>query len=293
MIDLSPGRAKRLDDLDLYYLGDLIGVGEDELHAVIDVESRGTGFDKLGRPLILFERHVFYRNLKGEKRKKAMAQKLAVRRWSRATYNQDQYTLLKRAIKIDETAALKACSWGMFQILGENYRSAGYATVQGMVNNFRDDEEEHLKAAISFIKNNNLDDELRNHEWAKFARGYNGPSYDKNNYDVKLARAYEKWSRIKDTTPQEPDPLVKEALAKSSFNGRVSKNITATGVATVTSQAEPILDVAERVTGLPIELPDWAPYVLGALFCAAVGFLIYDRLIIGRKADAGLEKLSA
>jgi hypothetical protein len=31
-----------------------------------------------------------------------------------------------------------------------------------------------------------------NKDWAKFARGYNGPGYAQNAYDVKLAQAYEK-----------------------------------------------------------------------------------------------------
>lgn len=62
------GRAKRLDDIDLPRIGHRIGVGEDELHAFMDVETSGGGFDPQGRPKILFEPHVFYRNLTGAKR---------------------------------------------------------------------------------------------------------------------------------------------------------------------------------------------------------------------------------
>ena len=57
------GAAKRLDDIDLPRLGERIGVGEDEIHAFMDVEAAGSGFDKHGRPKMLFEPHVFYRNL--------------------------------------------------------------------------------------------------------------------------------------------------------------------------------------------------------------------------------------
>jgi hypothetical protein len=46
----------------------------------------------------------------------------------------------------------------------------------------------------SFIKNSGLADELQKKNWAGFARGYNGPSYSKNAYDVKLAQAYSKLS---------------------------------------------------------------------------------------------------
>jgi hypothetical protein len=62
------GPAKRLDDIDLPRIGHEIGVGEDEIHAVLTVESSGSGFDAKGRPKMLFEPHVFYRNLSGANR---------------------------------------------------------------------------------------------------------------------------------------------------------------------------------------------------------------------------------
>lgn len=43
-MDLSfKGRAKRLDDVDLPRIGHQIGVGEDEIHAFMDVEAAGSG----------------------------------------------------------------------------------------------------------------------------------------------------------------------------------------------------------------------------------------------------------
>ena len=193
------GQAKRIDDIDLPKIGQQIGVSEDEIHAIIDVEAAGSGFDSQGRPRILFERHWFYRNLSGAKRTEAQKAGLAVSKWSRATYNQDQYELLERAMKIDETAALKSASWGMGQVMGFNHKVAGFDTVQDMVRAFMDDEETHLQAMLNFIIGNNLDDELRRHDWAGFAKGYNGPGYKQNKYDAKLAASFAKWSRIRDT----------------------------------------------------------------------------------------------
>jgi hypothetical protein len=193
------GKAKKLEDLDLPKIGHQIGVGEDEVHAVIDVEAAGSGFDSQGRPRILFERHWFYRNLSGGKRTKAMQEGLAVKTWSRATYNKDQYKLLERAMKIDETAALKSASWGMGQVMGFNHKTAGYDTVQAMVLSFMESEANHLQGMINFIKSKGLDVKLRNHDWKGFAYGYNGSGYRQNRYDEKLADAYAKWSRIKDT----------------------------------------------------------------------------------------------
>jgi hypothetical protein len=39
-----------------------------------------------------------------------------------------------------------------------------------------------------------LEDELREHKWAEIARRYNGPEYNKNGYDTKLAKAQARYS---------------------------------------------------------------------------------------------------
>jgi hypothetical protein len=205
------GAAKRIEDVDLPRIAYEIGCGEDELHAIIDVEAPKSGFDALGRPRILFEPHVFYRNLPEGLRRGAVAAKLACQSWGQLPYGKEseQYPKLMQALKIHETAALKACSWGRAQILGENHLAAGYASPQEMVVDFTLDEDNHLEAMVRFIKANGLDDELRQHNWAAFARGYNGPQYAKNGYHTKLKAAYEKWSRIKDTPwAPEADPTV-------------------------------------------------------------------------------------
>lgn len=193
------GAARRLDDTALPRLGAIIGVGEDEVHAFLDVETRGHGFDAQGRPLILFEPHVFYRNLSGAARTEAIAQGLAYPRWGERPYPSDSYPRLIAACAIDETAALRSASWGLGQVLGENFEAAGFLTVQAMVEGMMDSEEVQLQAAINFIQHNHLDAALRAHDWAAFAKGYNGASYKKNAYDTKLAEAYRKWSRIADT----------------------------------------------------------------------------------------------
>ena len=208
------GAAKKLDDIDLPKLGALIGVGEDELHAFLDVETRGSGFDSQGRPTMLFEPHVFYKEVPKDKRQTAVNQGLAYSSWGLKPYPKESYTRLAQAILIDETAALKSASWGLGQIMGFNHKAAGYDNVQAMVQAFMDDEEAQLLGAVNFIKANKLDDELRAHNWSGFARGYNGPGYAKNQYDVKLAEAFKKWSRIKDT-PLVPEKLTPELLGNS------------------------------------------------------------------------------
>lgn len=210
------GKAKRIDDPDIPRLAHIIGVGEDELHAFMDVETGGgTGFDPEGRPKILFEPHVFYRNLSGAKLDKAVRQGLAAQKWGTIPYGKEsaQYPRLALAMQIDETAALKAASWGLGQILGENHKMVGYATVQDMVKAFMDDAEHHLAAMIDYLINAGIDDDLREHDWVTVARVYNGPGYRKNRYDTKMAERFRWWQGKRDTawSPDERQEAKAEA----------------------------------------------------------------------------------
>jgi hypothetical protein len=207
------GKAKPLDDIDLPRIGSLIGVGEDEIHAFMDVEASGTPFDKKGRPKMLFEPHVFYRNLTGKKRQEAVAAGLAYKKWGEQRYPSDSYPRLIRAMAIDETAALKSASWGLSQILGENHEAAGYLEVQTMVADFMYSAASQLQATVKLLKAWQIDDDLRAHRWAKIASVWNGPGYKKNRYDVKLAAAFKKWQRIRDT-PYTPEPAGKPVGAR-------------------------------------------------------------------------------
>jgi hypothetical protein len=208
------GAAKRLESIDIPRIGSRIGVGEDELHAFMEVEANGSGFDSKGRPKMLFEPHVFWRELgPGPKRDRAAAEGLAYPRWKPRAYPKDSYPRLQKAMAIDEEAALRSASWGLGQIMGFNARAAGYASAKAMVLAFLDDEEHHLRAMIRFIETNGLDDELRRHDWAGFARGYNGPGFAKNGYHKNLAASFARWQKIKDTpipaavpAPARPEP---------------------------------------------------------------------------------------
>ena len=216
------GLAKRLDDIDLPREGHEIGVGEDILHAFIDTESRGWGFDGQGRPIILFEPHVFYRNLSGAKRAAAVKAGLAYPKWGTKPYGKEseQYGKLERAMQIDETAALKAVSMGMFQVLGENFAMVGFASPQAMMRAMMEDEEVHLRAAIRFCVAAGIDDDLRRldailkkrditpDECRPVVSAYNGKGYEKNKYHIKFATNANKWRRIKDTPWSPADAAV-------------------------------------------------------------------------------------
>ena len=198
------GKAKRLDAWDFGRAGRLIGVGEDEIRAVVEVEASGSGFDAMGRPKMLFEPHRFYVELGDTpKRARAMASGLAYKKWGTKPYPKDSYPRLDAAMQMDLPAALRSSSWGLAQIMGFNHRSAGYISAQAMVEDFLDDEEKHLEAMLRFIVNEGLDDDMRERRWETFARVYNGPSYAKHGYHTKLAAAFAKW-RARPDVPVPP-----------------------------------------------------------------------------------------
>ena len=205
------GAARPLDDFDVAQLAHRIDVSEDHFQAFINVESRARGFDREGRPFILNEPHVFYRNLSGAQRDEAVRKGLAYRKWGEKPYPKSQsarYEWLQAAMDINEDAALKSCSYGLSQVLGENFSVVGFANVQDMVRAFMRDEEEHVEAMMKFILANGIADDIRAERWETVARVYNGPGYKKNNYHTKMAAEFRKLRGQADAgwAPDAPDP---------------------------------------------------------------------------------------
>jgi hypothetical protein len=197
------GAAKRLDDIDLPKLGARIGVGEDKVHAVLDVESRGSGFDDQGRLAMLFEPHIFWKELgEGKQRELAVAKGLAYPKWRKGNYPKDSYPRLIEAMAINQTAALKSASWGLAQIMGFNHLTVGYANVEDMVTAFAADEERQLEAMIEFIIKKGIAEPLRKGDWLRFATVYNGDGQAED-YATRLQQRFHVWSKIKDT-PWDP-----------------------------------------------------------------------------------------
>lgn len=83
-----------------------------------------------------------------------------------------------------------ATSWGMFQIMGENYSSCGFHTVDAFVTAQKLGEDHQLKVFCTYVKTQGLDKFLRNQDWAGFALRYNGTGYRANHYDTLLAKYY-------------------------------------------------------------------------------------------------------
>lgn len=184
-----------LTDWDYQHAADRLGCDVAAIMAVAEVESKGSGFNDDGSIKTLFEAHIFSRLT--EHRYDGTNSNISCRKWDRTkygkTWQQEQYRL-RLATSIDQTAALKSASWGAFQIMGFNHEACGFSTVQEFVTACTT-EVGQLLAFMSFIKANpQMLDALRSHDWAAFARLYNGPDYALNKYDIKLASAFAKHS---------------------------------------------------------------------------------------------------
>jgi hypothetical protein len=169
------------------------------IRAVAEAEAAGAGFLPDGRPAVLYEAHIFHKHSKGAHAdaKDRGEVKLSSPKWNRSLYGATgaaQHHRYEDARKLDPDAANQACSWGTFQILGQNYKECGFDTSQAFIDAmWKGGASAHLNAFVNFIKTKKLDGMLRAKNWAAFARRYNGPGYAQNAYDKKMAAAYAKW----------------------------------------------------------------------------------------------------
>jgi hypothetical protein len=180
----------------------MLDAEEAAVRAVCEVESGGrSGFLKDGRPIILFEGHIFWRELKKRgvdpERHKGVYRDVLFPTWDKTSYKggMAEYERLSKAASLNEEAALCSASWGMFQIMGFNHKLCGFDTVQDYVEAIRASPDNHLISFAHFLKNTGIDKPLKSLSWAAFAERYNGPGYKQNQYDVKLQNAYLKYKK--------------------------------------------------------------------------------------------------
>jgi hypothetical protein len=165
-----------------------------DLWAVVRVETSGCGFQSDRRLKILFERHVFSKRTKH----RFDADHPDISNTAPGGYGPSgsaQYDRLARAMALDLRAALLSTSWGLGQVMGFNATNVGYTRVETMIARMADSENAQIEAMARFIETMGLDGPLRRHDWARFARGYNGPNYQTNSYDTRLAANYQQLDR--------------------------------------------------------------------------------------------------
>jgi hypothetical protein len=173
------------------------------VRAFAEVESGGkSGFGADGRPVIAYEGHIFrkYTHRKYDKEHPLLSYPYvnkAGTEWK--ANNKDQakaWKTLQDAMALDEDAALMACSWGMFQVMGFNYQDCGYQSVQGFVAAMKSGEKGQLEAFVGFCrKRKRLVKALQDQDFEQMATIYNGEDF--GDYDARIEKAFKKHSKPK------------------------------------------------------------------------------------------------
>ncbi|CAI3163047.1 hypothetical protein MWMV17_MWMV17_03479 [Acinetobacter calcoaceticus] len=198
--------SKFLKDSDYKKAAERLKVSELTIRVFGAVEGRGVGFLSNSKPKILFERHRMYAYLR-LKKGTAFADKMADERPNIVNRkaggyqgNEAEYVRLEQAKQIDVDCALMSTSWGQFQVMGENWKQLGYASVQEFVEQQFASESYQLEAFIRFIewktgtfdkKKVTLIDALRAENWEIVFTLYNGPNYKKLGYQAKFQKEYD------------------------------------------------------------------------------------------------------
>jgi len=205
------GKGTPIDLTGLSHACELLGLAAAEVWAILNVETRGFGFFQDRRPQILFERHIFHRLIKG--RYDSDNADVSNRKPGGYLKGAAEYIRLEKALQLDKEAAIQSTSWGIGQVMGFNFKVAGFSSTEAMVTEMVKDENSQLTAMANFIKENNLAGALQRKDWAAFARGYNGKDYKINEYDTRLAAAYAKFKVIL------PDLTLRRAQAALLYIG--------------------------------------------------------------------------
>jgi hypothetical protein len=198
---------------DIYKVAANLQVEPAAVAAVIAVEASSRAFnppgsitpqglDVSGWPIIRFEAHVFYRELKDVgidpipllSKYPTILSKVRNDKLAKGPVKDYDRLLIARALNLE--AANKSASWGAFQILGTNHLFAGFQTVAAFVEAMKTSEGQ-LTAFEHFIRTYNVKllPCLQKHIWTTFARIYNGPGYALNGYHTKLHNEYIKAQR--------------------------------------------------------------------------------------------------
>lgn len=189
-----------------------LGVEVAAIKAVVEIEAGRThqGFYAPGKPLINFDLAMFRRfaTRRGVNLSKFSKSHSVVFTSSQGSQAK-AHRRLQSASTINPHAAIEGTFWGMFQIGGFNWKKCGAESLEDFVDRMSSSERAQLDMFANFITNSGLLKSLQQKDWAKFARGYNGPGYAKRGYHTRMARAYARYS--KESKDQSTAPAARKA----------------------------------------------------------------------------------
>jgi hypothetical protein len=189
------------------------GIEAAVLLAVVEVESGGRIFARVGsrdEPLIRFEGHYFDRLIRPDLREQARSMGLSAPRAGAVKNPAAQaarWQMLARAEALDRKAAFASTSWGLGQVMGEHWAWLGYAGVDELVASARSGFAGQLSLMLAYIDKAGLVAALRERDWARFARGYNGPAFARHGYHTRIAAAYRRQVAMVQSTGSRPGDL--------------------------------------------------------------------------------------
>ena len=191
----------RLTDTDFEEVARELDIDPATIHAVVDIEAgrAHSGFNADSTVVINFDLSMFRSMAKRNKVNLSKYTKRYPEVFARPNIrkygNQQraQHARLRQAMEIDSLTAIQGTFWGMFQIGGFIWKKCGAKSSADFVERMSRSERDQLELFANFLRSTGLDRHLRSHNWAAFARGYNGPSYARRGYHTRLARAYAKY----------------------------------------------------------------------------------------------------
>jgi hypothetical protein len=171
----------------------MLGCEVEAIQAVVQVESGSAGaFAANGKPIILFEPHIFSRRT--NRQYDTSHPTISYRSWDATKYPRTQdgrWAQLREAYALNPQEAIASASYGLFQIMGFNHNACGFPDPKSFVSDMCRSQAQQLKAFANFVRSNNLADELVRKDWEGFAAGYNG-SGQVERYGRLMREAYER-----------------------------------------------------------------------------------------------------
>ena len=177
---------KHLSEQDLEKVADRLGITLAAIKAINTVETSGAGY----LPDEIDALAARYPNL------------INTARGGYAGGSAEWSRLASACQVIDRSIAYAACSWGQYQIMGHHWQRLGYESIDAFVMALHTGEAAHLEAFARYIEADPaLHKAIKAKKWPEVARLYHGPAYKANLYEIKLARAYERYTATEQPSP--------------------------------------------------------------------------------------------
>jgi len=180
--------GRPITDADYIAAAKELGIDVALMKAIGKNESNGSGFYGEGKAKILYERHYMY-NLLAKQKQYGSAKAMELQKECPTIVHKSpnvirtgSFTKLKKAKEIDVGCAIQSCSWGRFQVTGDNYRWASYSTPQELEMAMNTCELLHFKFFVAYLKNKKgMLKALSDKDWEEIAYIYNGPQWKTHN----------------------------------------------------------------------------------------------------------------